>query len=158
MTSNLKKWPILLFIASTAVTALAQGDPGVSKTANPELVGELAKELKVTPAQAEGAAGALFAVAKERLPGGDWGKVQQAVPGMDGLLKAAPAASSGGSPLSGVAGAVGQAGGGLGTAGAAFSKLGLKPEMVSAAVPVVTRYVTKMGGADVGGLLAGALK
>jgi hypothetical protein len=30
--------------------------------------------------------------------------------------------------------------------------------MVSTAIPVVTRYVTKVGGSDVGSLLAGALK
>jgi hypothetical protein len=33
--------------------------PDVSKTANPELVGSLAKELGATPQQAEGAAGVL---------------------------------------------------------------------------------------------------
>jgi len=69
---------------------------------------------------------------------------------MDGLLKAAPAA---GGP-----GAVMGMAGGLGGAAAAFSKLGLKPEMVSKAVPVLTKYVSKTGGADIGSLLAAALK
>ena len=41
---------------------------------------------------------------------------------------------------------------------ASFDKLGLKPGMVSKAIPIVTNYVTKTGGADVGKLLAGALK
>jgi len=41
---------------------------------------------------------------------------------------------------------------------AAFSKLGLKPEMVAKAVPILTQYVSKTGGAGVGSLLAGALK
>ena len=40
----------------------------------------------------------------------------------------------------------------------AFSKLGLKPELVSKAIPVLTSFVTKSGGASVGSLLAGALK
>jgi hypothetical protein len=128
--------------------------PDFSKTANPELVGSLAKELGATPQQAEGAAGSLFDVARSRMPAGDWGKVSQAVPGMDGLLKAAPAmaAASGGA-----AGMLGKAGG-LASAASAFQKLGLKPEMVAKAVPVLTQYVSKAGGAGVGSLLAGALK
>ncbi len=39
-----------------------------------------------------------------------------------------------------------------------FSKLGLKPEMVGKAIPVLTSFVTKSGGAKVGSLLAGVLK
>jgi hypothetical protein len=71
---------------------------------------------------------------------------------MDALLGAAPAA--GASPLSQVAGAAG----GLATVAASFSTLGLKPEMVTKAVPVLTSFVTKSGGANVGSLLAGVLK
>jgi hypothetical protein len=44
------------------------------------------------------------------------------------------------------------------TAASAFSKLGLKPEMVAKAVPVLTSFVSKSGGAGVGSLLAGVLK
>ena len=139
----------LIGAAAAATTQPAM--PDVSKTANPELVGELAKELQITPQQAEGAAGSLFDTAKKSMPAGDWAKVSQSVPGMDGLLKAAPAAASG------AAGMMGKAGG-LAGAAAAFSKLGLKPEMVSKAIPVLTKYVSKTGGADVGSLLAGALK
>jgi hypothetical protein len=47
---------------------------------------------------------------------------------------------------------------GLGSVSSAFTKLGLKPEMVSKAVPVLTSYVSKVGGPTVGNLLAGALK
>ena len=46
----------------------------------------------------------------------------------------------------------------MAAAAQAFSKLGLKPEMVSKAIPVLTSFVTKSGGANVGNLLAGALK
>jgi hypothetical protein len=65
---------------------------------------------------------------------------------MDSLLKAAPAAggalgSSGG--LSQLAGSAG----GLASAASAFSKLGLKPDLVAKAVPVLTSFVTKSGGA-----------
>jgi hypothetical protein len=144
---------VATFLATLATAAPRAQAPDLSKSANPELVGSLAKELGATAQQAEGAAGALFDVAKSRLSPGDWGKVSQAVPGIDGLLKAAPAVAA----ASGAAGALSKAGG-LGNATAAFQKLGLKPEMVMKAIPILTQYVTKSGGAGVGSLLAGVLK
>jgi hypothetical protein len=110
-----------------------------------------------TPEQAAGAAGALFGVAKSRLKADEFTQVSKAVPGMDSLLEAAPAISS----AVGTSGALGQlagSAGGLATAASAFSKLGLKPEMVAKAVPVLTSFVSKSGGAGVGSLLAGVLK
>jgi Protein of unknown function VcgC/VcgE (DUF2780) len=47
---------------------------------------------------------------------------------------------------------------GLASAVSAFSKLGLSPELVGKAVPIVMSLVTKSGGANVGSLLAGVLK
>jgi hypothetical protein len=123
--------------------------------ASPDLVNALSKELGSSPAQAAGAAGALFGLARTRLSADQFTQVAKAVPGMDALLKAAPAASGG------VGGAVAQAAGsaaGLASAASAFSSLGLKPEMVSKAVPILTGFVTKSGGAGVGSLLAGVLK
>ena len=140
----------------SAQTADGQG------SANPELVGALTKELGATPQQAAGAAGALFGLAKTKLAPADWTKVAGAVPGMDGLLKAAPAVSAAPTGTAGVAGlgaATGAAGiGGLASMASSFNALGLKPEMVSKAVPILTSYVTKSGGAGVGQLLAGVLK
>ena len=160
MTWNARLAMSLAVVAVTSVVAHAQlAAPDVSKTANPELIGSLSKELGATPDQAEGAAGALFAAAKQKLPAADWTKVSAAVPGMDSLLKAAPAAGAVGTSGAGAAGmAAGAMGGGMGSAAAAFSKLGLKPEMVAKAVPILTQYVSKTGGADVASLLAGALK
>ena len=143
-------------------TAQAQAAPELANSANPELVGALSKELGATPTQAEGAAGALFGAAKTKMPASDWAKVSSAVPGMDGLLKAATAgAAVGTAGASGAAGAAAAASGmsgGLGGAAAAFSKLGLKPEMVAKAVPVLVQYVSKPGGAGVGSLLSAAMK
>lgn len=132
--------------------------PDLSKSANPELVGSLVSELGATPQQAEGAAGALFGVAQQKMPAADWAKVSGAVPGMASLLKAAPAAGATGAGGASAAGALAKAGGSLGAAAAAFSKLGLKPEMVAKAVPILTQYVSKTGGADIGASLASALK
>lgn len=124
--------------------------------ASPELVGSLAKELGSTKEQAAGAAGALFGVAQSRLKAEEFTQVSKAVPGMSSLLKAAPKADSGG-----LGGALSKATGSaasLATAASAFSKLGLSPDLVSKAVPVLTSFVSKSGGADVGKLLAGVLK
>src|SRR5262245_21195611 len=121
--------------------------------ASPDLVNSLAKEMGSTPEQAAGAAGALLGVAKSRLAANDFSTVSSAVPGMDLLLKAAPAASG----ATGTSGMMGKMAG-LASAASAFSKLGLDPGLVSKAVPVLTSFVTKSGGANVGKLLAGVLK
>ena len=96
--------------------------------------------------------GALFGVAKSRLKAEEFSLVAAAVPGMTSLLGAAPPADAGGA-----AGLLKSAGG-LAAAASAFNKLGLKPELVAKAVPVLTSFVTKSGGPSVGNLLAGVLK
>lgn len=138
---------------STATTEAAS----TAAQASPELVGALSKELGATPEQAAGAAGSLFGLAKSRLSAGDFSQIAQAVPGMDALLKAAPAGAAPGGATSALS-QVSNSAGGLAAAAASFSKLGLKPDMVAKAVPVLTSLVTKSGGASVGNLLAGALK
>ena len=137
----------------------AQTPPDVSGTANPQLVGALASELGSSAKQAEGAAGALFGLAKTRLNPADWTKVAGAVPGIDGLLKAAPSMPTGtaGAAANALKG-VGGGAAGLASVASAFQQLKLKPELVAKAVPVLTSFVTKSGGADIGRLLAGALK
>jgi hypothetical protein len=99
-----------------------------------------------TPEQTAGAAGSIFGLAKSRLSPQDFLKVSGAVPGMDGLLKAAPQVSGPPSPT------------GLDSLTSSFTKLGLSPDMVSKAIPAVTKYVSKSGGKDVGKLLSGVLK
>jgi hypothetical protein len=140
-------------IASQAKSAAAMSE---AAQASPELVGALSKELGTTPDKAAGAGGALFSIAKSRLAPGDFSQVSRAVPGMDLLLKAAPSAGAVGTTgaLSQLAGSAGS----LAGAASAFSSLGLKPELVSQAVPVLVSFVSKSGGGDVGKLLAGALK
>ena len=141
------------FAAAAAQAASAAATKAVK--ASPDLTAELAKEMGSTPEQAAGAAGALFGVAKSKLAPADFSKVSKAVPGMAALLGAAPAmGGSSGNALTQLAGSAG----GLAMAASAFSKLGLSPDLVSKAVPVIVSFVTKSGGANVGGLLAGVLK
>ena len=144
----------------TATQGQAQTAAAAAAKASPALIGALSKEIGATPEQSAGAAGALFGVAKSRLQADQFSQVAGAVPGMDLLLKAAPTGGGGGA-LGAVTGGLGQLGGsagGLAGAASAFSKLGLSPDMVSKAVPVLLSFVTKSGGANVGQLLAGALK
>jgi hypothetical protein len=168
---------LLALLAAARATAQTQSTPptestvqpqpsaAARRTANPELVATLASALGATPKQAEGAAGSLFAAAKSRLQPTDWSQVASAVPGMAGLLKAAPATTvgtSGSAELGALANAVGLDGvDGLGTlaeVAAAFNKLGLSPELVAQAIPVVTNYVRSHADSRVAQLLAGALK
>src|SRR4051812_28576007 len=134
-----------------AVSGSAQGSS--------ELIGQLTKALSIKPAQASGGAGALFALAKSRLSPADFGQVAASVPGIDGLIKSAPAASKS-SPLGALSGAGGSLGalGGLASVAGPFKKLGLSPEMAAKFVPVLTQFVGSKGGAGVAGILAGALK
>ena len=126
--------------------------------ASPQLVDALSKEIGSTPEQAAGAAGALFGIAKSRLKADEFSQVAKAVPGMDALLKAAPAMGGGSGATGALSQLAGSAGGGLASAASAFSKLGLKPDMVAKAVPVLTSFVSKSGGAKTGELLTGVLK
>ena len=125
--------------------------------ASPELVGQLSKELSITPAQATGGAGALFGVAKSRLSLADFSKVSAAVPGMGSFLKAAPAPDNT-SGLSSLTSSLPGGLGGLASAAGSFQKLGLSPDMVGKFVPILTKFVEGKGGASAASLLSGALK
>jgi len=140
--------------APAAAPAAEAAAKTVEKTASPELVGQLVKDLAITPAQAEGAAGALFGLAKSRLTAGDFAKVAGAVPNMDGLLKAAPVPDGKVAAMAAAAGGVGGVAGLTST----FTKLGIKPETIVKLAPTLAKAVESKGGAEVGKLLLGALK
>jgi len=96
--------------APTSPVAAVTSGPNPS----PELVGQLTKGLGVSQDQAVGGAGALFGLAKSRLKPEEFGKVSSAVPGMDGLLAAAPHSSLGAaSPLGSIGSALPGVAGGL---------------------------------------------
>jgi hypothetical protein len=139
--------------AAPQTTATAAQSEAVK--ASPDLTAALSKELGATPEQSAGAAGALFGAAKSQMKAEDFALVAKAVPGMSALLKAAPAAGGKkNDPLSQLEASAG----GLAAAAAGFSKLGLSPDLVAKAIPVLTSFVSKSGGANVGNLLAAALK
>ena len=150
----------LVVIATQSAFGQAAGlKAPVVKNPSPELIGQLTKELSITPEQAVGGSGALFGLAKTNLSPDDFTKVANVVPGMDSLLKAAP------KPKQSATGAMGAMGGmlpgkigGMASVASSFKGLGLSPEMAGKFVPVMTKFLQTKGGADVAGLLAGALK
>jgi len=149
-----------LFVCIGAVgSAKAQAVGKIAKVPSPELVGQLTKGLGITEQQAVGGSGAIFNYAKSNLKAADFKKISSAVPGIDGLMKAAPKAASGGTNvLSSVAGALPGKAGGLASLGGSFQKLGLSQEMVGQFVPVVSKYVESKGGAGVANILTSVLQ
>ena len=118
-----------------------------------ELIDQLTNNLGVSETQAKGGAGLLFKLAKDKLSGGDFSKVSAAVPGIDGLIGAAP---SDGGVLGGLGKMVG--GGGLAGLAGGFSKLGLDAGMIGKFVPIVLSFLQRKGGDQVKGLLEKVLK
>jgi Protein of unknown function VcgC/VcgE (DUF2780) len=107
------------------------------------------------------AASSPLGLAKSRLKPEDFTKVAGAVPGIDGLLNAAPKPKKEG----GAAGMLGSVGsmlpgkaGTLASVAGSFQQLGLSPDQAVKFVPIMTKFVQHKGGASAAKLLAGALK
>jgi hypothetical protein len=139
------------------LAGMAHAQSTVATGSSATLVGQLTKGLSVTPTQARGGAGSLFALAKSRLSADEFSKVSSAVPGMSGLLKAAPAVT-GNSEFSGLESSLPGNMGRTVEVAEAFHKLGLSPEMAGKFVPVMTKYVESRGGSSTASLLEKALK
>jgi Protein of unknown function VcgC/VcgE (DUF2780) len=145
-------------------TARAQA----TATGNSDLVSQLTSQLNITPQQATGGAGAIFGLAKTRLSPEQFSKIAAAVPGMNGLLHAAPRTPTAGTPsatsgsavgsLSSLGSAVPGNAGGLASLATSFHSLGLSPGMAGKFVPVLQQYVGAKGGSNTAAMFAGALK
>ena len=127
-----------------------------------ELVKALVSQLGVTDDQAAKGSGLLFKAAKERL-GGDFSKIEGAIPGVSDLIRKAPAASAAGGlggMLGGLASALGGGSkiGSLASLAGSFSSLNLSPDMVGKFVPVILNTLKSKAGPDILKLLAGAFK
>jgi hypothetical protein len=142
-----------------ATSPQAPADPKtVDETASPELVGQMVKDLGITPKQAQGAAGTLFGLAKSKLSADDFAKVASAVPNMEGLLKAAPAGDAKSSAADVLTGAGAGSLGAVGAVAGPLMKLGIKPETIGKLAPTLVKAVQSKGGAEVASLLASAFK
>jgi len=139
----------------TKVQVQAQSSAAPSSSSG--LIAQLTKGLSITPTQARGGAGTLFGLAKSRLSPDEFSKVASAVPGMSGLLKAAPPSSQN-SEFSDLESSLPGNMGRTVEAAEAFHKLGLSPEMAAKFVPIMSKYVETKGGSSTAALLEKALK
>ena len=147
------------WLCSLCVITKLQVQAQSSATANssPELIKQLTKGLSITPTQARGGAGTLFGLAKNRLSEEEFGKIASVVPGMSGMLKAAPALPQH-SEFSGLESALPGNMGRMAEAAEAFHKLGLSPEMAAKFEPIMSKFVKTKGGSSTAALLEKALK
>ena len=147
----------------TLFAILALSRPDVLLAQDTSLVDQLVEQTGVSVTQAQGGAGAIFSLAKDRLNAKQFSQVAKAVPDMDTLLQAAPKKSRG---LSGMLGGASSLFGGTsgntvtGLAGlaGAFSQLGLTPDKISQFVPIVTGFIRNNGGTATGSLLTSVLQ
>jgi len=126
-----------------------------------EILSMLTEQLGVTEDQAKGGAGAIFNLAKEKLGDADFGKVAEAVPGMEELLGAAPARGGLAGLVGGLASKLGGGAGKLGSLASlagGFKDLGLDSGMVGKFIPIILSFVQSKGGDSIKSLLAGVLK
>ncbi|HEV3513750.1 MAG TPA: DUF2780 domain-containing protein [Candidatus Sulfotelmatobacter sp.] len=158
-TRSIAVWIALWFCAFVVLGGIqSPGQTSVPATAgSSSLVSRLTKELSITRPQARGGAGALFSLAKLRLSADEFSKLSAAVPGMSGLLKAAPA-SGGNSELSSLESSLPGSMGRMAEVAGAFHKLGMSPEMAGKFLPVMSKFVKARGGSSTASLLEKALK
>jgi hypothetical protein len=126
-----------------------------------ELIDTLISELDIPRNQAEGGAGLIFKLAKEKLSQAEYSKVAAAAPEADSLISSAP--SSGGA-LGELGGLLSGMGGGASSLGSmaslagGFSKLGLSEGTMGKFLPIVLNFLQSKGGASIKDLLAGVFK
>jgi uncharacterized protein VcgC/VcgE DUF2780 len=155
--------------AGAQATEAVQGAAGAASAAgdiqavagSQSLVDTLVQKLGITDAQAEGGAGAIFQVAKDKMPTEDFQSLSQAVPGMDSMLGAAPKTSGAVSDVtSGLSSMMGDSGdtlGSLTSLASSFKDLNLSSDMVSQFTPIMVDYVKQTGGEQMATLLQAAL-
>ncbi len=120
----------------------------------------LMQQLGVSQTQAQGGAGALFQVAKQRMAADAFGQLKQAIPGMDTMLGAVPKKTSGVSQLANGLSSLTGGNETVNTAASlisAFQQLDLSQGMVKQFTPIVVNYVKQQGGPQLANLLQLAL-
>jgi Protein of unknown function VcgC/VcgE (DUF2780) len=142
--------PCVVFSMTVLINAGQAAAPATSG-----LVDTLTKNLSLKPAQATGAAGSIFSLAKSKMAPADFTKLASGFPEMDSLLKATPKGSSSG--VGGLTGAITNPSGALALANQ-FKSLGISPETATKIVPEVLNFVKAKQGDQIMGLLSKAIK
>jgi len=126
-----------------------------------ELVQQLVAGAGVNEQQAEGGAGLLLGLVKKQLASGDFAQVAEAVPGVEGLIDAAPSSGGGlGGMLSGVVSSLGGGSklGNLASLASGFSKLDLDAGMIGKFVPILLTFLQSKGGDGLSSLVGKVLQ
>ena len=127
-----------------------------------ELVSQLVSQLGINEEQAKGGAGMLFKLAQEKLSGGDFSQIADALPGVTEMINSAPETSGGGmasmigGALSAVTGNENLAG--LASLAGGFEKLGLDAATITKFAPIVIQFVQEQGGDSVKSIIEKVLK
>ena len=151
-----------LYVTLTVVGILLIWNVSVAMAQGTDLVTMLVQKLGVTETQAQGGAGAIFNLAKNKMQAKAFEQVASAVPNIDALLEAAPKEQPGLGGIFGggssIFGGAAENVGNLTALAGSFSQLGLSPEMVNQFVPIVLSFVKGNGGESVSQLLAAVLQ
>jgi hypothetical protein len=142
-------------LAAVVVTACSKSTPETTPGPIPaapematapagDLAGMLGSKFGLSGDQASGAIGSILSYAQTKLPAADYNKVAATISGAADNVKAAKDAGAVTGPIANPAGLT-----------AALGKLGISPAIAGQVVPVVTDYVSKVGGPQVGKLLSG---
>ncbi len=125
-----------------------------------ELISMLTNQLGIKESQAQGGAGLIFNLAKEKLGGGDFSKIADVIPGIGDMMKSAP--DSGGGLMGAIGGLASSFGGdslgNLAQLAGGFSKLGLDSGMIGKFIPIILSFVEGKGGESIKALLEKVLK
>jgi hypothetical protein len=138
---------MLLLLAAVPVVGQAQSLGDLAGALKDPLISMLTSKLGVTDNQAKGGMGSLLTLAKEKMTGGNFGKLTALMPQASKYMETAKQLGAIAGPLKNMAGLNG-----------AFSKLGMKSDTANKFVPTVTDYVGQVGGDSVKNMLLGALK
>ena len=124
-----------------------------------ELIQLLTENLGVEESPAQGGAGLLFQLAKDKLGDDDFATIANYVPGIENLLSSAPEAGGMMGALGGLASAMGGEGAGIGNLilAGGFSKLGLDSGMIAQFVPIILSFLQNQGGDEIKDLLENVL-
>jgi len=133
---------------AAAIPSAAGADSAAAKAGaavpSGNLTDMLSTQLGLTSDQSKAGVGAILAYAEGKLPAADYQKVASALPNASADVQAAKDAGAVTGPVSDQAGL-----------NAAFSKLGISPDVAAKFVPTVTSYLGKVGGPEVAKLMQG---
>lgn len=137
----------ILSLLSLPIAANALDLGSVTNALSGNLTDILSSKLGVNSNQAQGGLGAMLSLAKEKLPGADYSKIANLLPGAGKYIDMAKSLGAVVGPLKNMMGL-----------NKAFGKLGMNSETSAKFVPTVTDFLGTAGGDSVKGLLGKVFK